>query len=123
MCIDYRTLNQRTIPDQYTTPWIEDALQWLSRVMWFSVLDLKSGYYQVPMHQGNRERTAFICPQGFSESNSIPLGLSAAPATLQCLLEHTVGDMTFIEVLVYLDNIVFGKTLEEPNKHLEKVMG
>lgn len=45
MCIDYRTLNRRIIPDQYTTPCIEDALQCLSGAKWFSVLDLKSGYY------------------------------------------------------------------------------
>lgn len=40
MCVDYRTLNNRTIPDQYTTPRIDDALDCLSGSRWFSVLDL-----------------------------------------------------------------------------------
>lgn len=42
MCIDYRLLNSRTVPDQYTTPCIEDALNALSGSRWFSVLDLRT---------------------------------------------------------------------------------
>ncbi|KAL7888564.1 hypothetical protein AOLI_G00035380 [Acnodon oligacanthus] len=44
MCIDYRTLNSKTIPDQYTTPHIDDALDCLAGSHWFSVLDLWSSY-------------------------------------------------------------------------------
>lgn len=123
MCIDYRTLNKRTIPDQYTTPRIEDALHCLSGAKWFSVLDLKSGYYQIPMKPEDSEKTAFICPVGFYEFVRMPQGLSGAPATFQRLMERTMGDMNFIEVLVYLDDvIVFGKTLEEHEERLEKVL-
>uniref|UniRef100_A0A8C5WC41 ribonuclease H n=1 Tax=Leptobrachium leishanense TaxID=445787 RepID=A0A8C5WC41_9ANUR len=123
LCIDYRTLNRRTIPDQYATPRIEDALQCLSGAKWFSVLDLRSGYHQIPMHPEDREKTAFICPLGFFEFNRMPQGLTGAPATFQRLMEKTVGDMNLIEVLVYLDDIiVFGKTLEEHEQRLEKVL-
>lgn len=48
--IDYRTLNRRTFPDQYTTLHIEHALQCLFRAKWFSMLDLKSWYFHIPMH-------------------------------------------------------------------------
>uniref|UniRef100_A0A8C5WE77 ribonuclease H n=1 Tax=Leptobrachium leishanense TaxID=445787 RepID=A0A8C5WE77_9ANUR len=123
LCIDYRTLNQRTIPDQYATPRIADALQCLSGAKWFSVLDLRSGYHQIPMHPEDKEKTAFICPLGFFEFNRMPQGLMGAPATFQRLMEKTVGDMNLIEVLVYLDDIiVFGKTLEEHEQRLEKVL-
>lgn len=47
MCVDYRTLNRRTIPDQYTVPRVEDALHSLAGSNWLSVLDLRSGYYQI----------------------------------------------------------------------------
>ncbi|XP_054862316.1 uncharacterized protein LOC129347852 [Amphiprion ocellaris] len=123
MCIDYRTLNRRTIPDQYTMPRIDDALDCLSGSKWFSVLDLRSGYYQIPMAEEDKEKTAFICPLGFFQFERMPQGITGAPATFQRLMEKAVGDMHMLEVIVYLDDlIVFGKTLEEHERRLLKVI-
>lgn len=123
MCVDYRTLNRRTVPDQYTVPRIEDALTCLSGSQWFSVLDLRSGYYQIPLSQADKEKTAFICPAGFYQFERMPQGISGAPATFQRAMESTVGDMNLLEVLVYLDDlIIFGKTLEEHEHRLLKVL-
>lgn len=52
MCVDYRTLNRRTVPDQCTVPHLEDALSCLSGSQWFSVLDLGRGYYHIPLRKG-----------------------------------------------------------------------
>lgn len=110
MCIDYRTLNSRTIPGQYTTPRIDDAPDCLSGSQWFSVLD----YYQIAMKEEDKKKTASICPLGFYQFERTPQGLTGAPVTFQRLMEKTVGDMNLLEVLVYLDVlIVFGRTLEE----------
>ncbi|XP_063075269.1 uncharacterized protein LOC134465509 [Engraulis encrasicolus] len=123
MCIDYRLLNSRTIPDQYTTPCIEDALNALTGSQWFSVLDLRSGYYQIAMSEDDKEKTAFICPLGFFQFERMPQGITGAPATFQRLMEKAVGDMNLLQVLVYLDDlIVFGKTLEEHEERLLKVL-
>ncbi|XP_061127111.1 uncharacterized protein LOC133147011 [Syngnathus typhle] len=123
MCVDYRTLNRRTIPDQYAVPRIDDALDCLSGSKWFSVLDLRSGYYQIPMADEDKEKTAFICPLGFFQFERMPQGITGAPATFQRLMEKTVGDMHMLEVIVYLDDlIVFGKTLEEHEQRLLKVI-
>ena len=123
MCIDYRLLNSRTIPDQYTTPCIEDALNALTGSQWFSVLDLRSGYYQIAMSEEDKEKTAFICPLGFFQFERMPQGITGAPATFQRLMERAVGDMNLLQVLVYLDDlIVFGKTLEEHEERLLKVL-
>ncbi|XP_023806199.1 uncharacterized protein LOC111946697 [Oryzias latipes] len=123
MCIDYRLLNSRTVPDQYTTPCIEEALDSLSGSKWFSVLDLRSGYYQIAMAEEDKEKTAFICPLGFFQFERMPQGITGAPATFQRLMEKTVGDMNLLEVLVYLDDlIVFGKSLEEHEERLLKVL-
>ncbi|KAK7884084.1 hypothetical protein WMY93_027207 [Mugilogobius chulae] len=123
MCIDYRTLNSRTIPDQYTTPRIDEALDCLSGSKWFSVLDLRSGYYQIAMKEEDKEKTAFICPLGFYQFERMPQGITGAPATFQRLMEKAVGDMNLLQVLVYLDDlIVFGRTLEEHEERLVKVL-
>uniref|UniRef100_A0A3B3QDK9 Gypsy retrotransposon integrase-like protein 1 n=1 Tax=Paramormyrops kingsleyae TaxID=1676925 RepID=A0A3B3QDK9_9TELE len=123
MCVDYRTLNRRTIPDQYTVPRIEDALACLTGSQWFSVLDLRSGYYQIPMNKADKEKTAFISPVGFYQFERMPQGIMGAPATFQRIMEKTLGDMNLLEVLVYLDDlIVFGRTLEEHEERLLKVL-
>ncbi|XP_075454672.1 uncharacterized protein LOC142493868 [Ascaphus truei] len=123
LCVDYRTLNNRTIPDQYTLPRIEDLLNALTGSKWFSVLDLRSGYYQVPMGPEDQEKTAFICPLGFYQFTRMPQGICGAPATFQRLMEKTLGDLNPRECLVYLDDIiVFGRTLEEHSERLMKVL-
>ncbi|XP_023190648.1 uncharacterized protein LOC111608786 [Xiphophorus maculatus] len=123
MCIDYRTLNSRTIPDQYTLPRIDDALACLTGSRWFSVLDLRSGYYQIEMAEEDKEKTAFICPLGFYQFERMPQGITGAPATFQRLMEKAVGDMNLLQCLVYLDDlIVFGRTLEEHEERLLKVL-
>ncbi|KAL6478149.1 hypothetical protein MHYP_G00139840 [Metynnis hypsauchen] len=121
MCVDYRTLNRHTIPDQYAVPLIDEALDCLNGSKWFSVLDLRSGYYQIPMAEDDQEKTAFICPLGFFQFERMPQGVTGAPATFQRLMERAVGDM--LEVIVYLDDlIVFGKTLEQHEERLLKVL-
>ncbi|XP_028853388.1 LOW QUALITY PROTEIN: uncharacterized protein LOC114800338 [Denticeps clupeoides] len=123
MCVDYRTLNTRTTPDQYTTPRIDDALDCLAGSKWFTVLDLRSGYYQIAMAEEDKEKTAFICPLGFYQFERMPQGISGAPATFQRLMEKTVGDMNLLQVLVYLDDlIVFGDSLEQHEERLLKVL-
>lgn len=123
MCVDYRTLNSRTIPDQYITPRVEDALDCLAGSQWFSVLDLRSGYYQIAMAEEDKEKTAFICPLGFFQFERMPQGITGAPATFQRLMERAVGDMHLLEAIVYLDDIiVFGQTLEQHEERLLKVL-
>lgn len=123
MCIDYQLLNSRTIPDQYTTPCIDEILDSMTGSKWFSVLDLRSGYYQIAMAEEDKEKTAVICPLGFFQFERMPQGVTGAPATFQRLMEKAVGDMNLLEVLVYLDDlIVFGRTLEEHEERLLKVL-
>ncbi|KAI7799692.1 hypothetical protein IRJ41_009439 [Triplophysa rosa] len=123
ICIDYRTLNTRTVPYQYTTPKIDEALDCLAGSQWFSVLDLRSGYYQITMANEDKEKTAFICPLGFYQFERMPQGIMGAPATFQWLMEKAIGYMNLLQVLVYLDDvIVFGRSLEEHEERLLKVL-
>ncbi|CAM4633600.1 unnamed protein product [Caretta caretta] len=95
MCIDYCTLNRCTVVDQYNMPLVQDALDCLLGSQWFSVLDLQSWIYQVPLGE-DKEKTAFICPLGFYQFKHMPQGISGAPATFQHLMEKVVGDMNLL---------------------------
>lgn len=123
LCIDYRKLNLQTIKDAYALPKLEDTFSALSGSQWFSVLDLKSGYYQIEVEETDKSKTAFVCPLGFWEFNRMPQGVTNAPSTFQRLMEKCMGDMHLKEVLVFLDDlIVFSKTLEEHEARLMKVL-
>lgn len=75
------------------------------------------------MSEEDKEKTEFICPLGFYQFDRRPQGITVAPATFQRLMEKAVGDMNLLQVLVYLDDlIVFGRTLEEHEERLLKVL-
>ena len=119
LCVDYRTLNSRTLLDQYTVPVVQDALDCLHGCKWFSVIDLKSGFYQIPMKPQDKENTAFVCPAGFFQFERMPQGIKGAPATFQRLMERCMTGLNVDEVLVYMDDIiVFASTLEEMEERL-----
>ncbi|KAK7909681.1 hypothetical protein WMY93_014365 [Mugilogobius chulae] len=123
LCIDYRKLNAQTIRDAYALPKLEDTFMALSGSKWFSVLDLKSGYYQIEMEESDKSKTAFVCPLGFWEFNRMPQGVTNAPGTFQRLMERCMGDMNLKEALVFIDDlIIFAPTLEEHERRLMKVL-
>lgn len=123
LCVDYRKLNLQTVKDAYALPNLEETFSTLTGSQWFSVLDLKSGYYQIEVDEADKPKTAFVCPIGFWEFNRMPQGITNAPSTFQRLMEKCMGDMNLKEVLVFLDDIiVFSKTLEEHETRLIKVL-
>ena len=60
LCIDLCKLNNHTAKDGYALPRIEDTLDCLHGAVWFSTLDLKSGYWQVELEEEAKVLTAFI---------------------------------------------------------------
>ncbi|KAK7886058.1 hypothetical protein WMY93_025679 [Mugilogobius chulae] len=123
LCVDYRKINVQTIKDAYALPNLEETFSALSGSNWFSVMDLKSGYYQIEMEEEDKPKTAFVCPLGFYEFNRMPQGITNAPSTFQRLMERCMGDINLREVLVFLDDlIVFSSTLEEHEQRLKHVL-
>ena len=121
--MDYRKLNKKTIKDAYCLPRIDDAFGRLSGAKWFSVIDLKYGYYQVDMTPEDRAKTDFVCPLGLYEFNRQPQGLTNAPAAFQRLMEQCMGSQNLRDVLVFLEDlIVFSRTLEEHEANLRRVL-
>uniref|UniRef100_A0A8C1X488 ribonuclease H n=1 Tax=Cyprinus carpio TaxID=7962 RepID=A0A8C1X488_CYPCA len=123
LCIDYRKLNLQTVKDAYALPNLEESFSALIGSKWFSVLDLKSGYYQIEVNEADKPKTAFVTPLGFWEFNRMPQGVTNAPSTFQRLMEKCMGDLHLEEVLVFLDDlIIFSNTLEEHESRLLRVL-
>lgn len=123
LCVDFRKLNAQTIKDAYALPNLEEAFSTLTGSKWFSVLDLKSGFYQIEMEEVDKAKTAFVCPLGFWEFNRMPQGITNAPSTFQRIMERCMGDLNRKQVLVFIDDlIVFSDTLEEHESRLLQVL-
>ena len=121
-CVDYRALNAATTKDSYPLPRIDDSLDALSGAQWFSTLDLKSGYHQVPVAPEDRPKTAFSSGSGLKQFRVLPFGLCNAPATFERLMETVLSGLHWVSLLVYLDDvIVFGDSVEGHLKNLREV--
>jgi hypothetical protein len=126
LCIDYRLLNDLTIKDTTPLPTIADLLAIVGskKATYFSVLDLKSGYHQIPMAAEDIHKTAFKTRYGLFEFLVMPFGLTNAPATFSRVMNSLL--MPFLDqfVVAYLDDIlVFSETLEQHEAHLRQVLG
>ena len=105
-CVDYRKLNSVTHKDSYPLPRVDDTIEALSGATFFSTLDLKSGYWQVPLDDDAREKTAFSTGSGLWQFKVMPFGLCNAPATFERLMEQVLTGLPMSVALVYLDDII-----------------
>ena len=122
-CVDYRKVNDVTIKDAYPLPRVDDTLDTLAGSVWFSTLDLKSGYWQVEVAPEDHEKTAFCTQEGLFEFNVMPFGLCNAPATFQRLMDSVLAGLQWSSCLVYLDDIIImGRSFEEHLKNLQHVL-
>ncbi len=123
-CVDYRAVNDITLDESTTLPRIQDCVKPLAQAKIFTLLDLKSGYWQIPMDEQSKKYTAFSTPDGASYQFTVmPFGLKNAPSTFQKLMtqEVLVGHLQHF-VHVYLDDIIiYSETMEEHVNHVRKV--
>ena len=121
-CVDYRKLNKVTDRDSYPLPRMRDLFDKLSGAKYFTLLDLASGYWQIPMFEPDKHKTAFISQYGLFEFNVMPFGLVNAPMTFQRVMDVILTGVDWDFVLVYIDDIcIISKTFSEHLIHLGKV--
>ena len=114
LCIDYRKVNAVTKKDAYPLPRIDDALDQLSGNAYFCTFDLASGYFQLPMHERDAHKSAFITHMGLFEWLVLPMGLTNSPATFQRCMSSILKDLLHKHCLVYLDDIIsFGRDFDD----------
>ena len=123
--IDFRKVNDVTVPDRYPMPLLRDVLQSLGKGnAVFSNLDLQSGYWQIPLDTESRKVTAFSTNQGHFEFLRMPFGLRNAPLTFQRLINTIFAGIIGNTVLAYLDDlIIVSKDVDSHFQKLRKVLG
>ncbi|CAF3363996.1 unnamed protein product [Rotaria socialis] len=120
--IDYRKLNSITTKDCYPQPTVEELINRLGGHSWFTKLDLKSGYYQIPIHPADKSKTAFITQDGLYQFQVLPMGLMNAPPSFQRVMNNIIGYNRWDYILVYLDDIlVFSHSFDDHMKHLQQL--
>ncbi|CAF3314989.1 unnamed protein product [Rotaria sp. Silwood2] len=121
--VDYRKLNSVTIKDSFPIPTIEATLKQLSGHSYFTKLDLKSGYFQIPIQEEDKQKTAFITTTGLWEFNVLPQGLKNAPPSFQRIMYNLLVNKREHYCLVYLDDIIiFSKSFDEHIHHLDDIL-
>ena len=122
-CIDYQWLNKKTVKNRYPLPLPEEMFDWLGNTKVFSKIDLKSGYWQIPVRPGDVHKTAFKTPWGLYEDLVMPFGLTNAPAQFMSMMNGLLGDYLDRFVLIFLNDIlIYSATVQEHAEHLRKVL-
>ncbi|KIH64092.1 reverse transcriptase [Ancylostoma duodenale] len=103
--VDYRRLNAITKSETYIIPNIQEILDIACGKTFYTTLDFKSGFYQIPVEESHRERTAFQCFLGLYQFITMPMGLKGAPGTFQEITNSLIRELRSC-TFAYIDDII-----------------
>lgn len=122
LCIDYRALNKVTVKNKYLIPLIADLFDRLGQAKVFIKMDLRKGYYQVRIGEGDEPKMTWVTRYGAFEWLGMPFGLTNAPATFCTLMNRLFYPFLDQFFVIYLDDIVvYNNSLAEHVEHLLQV--
>ncbi|WMV18675.1 hypothetical protein MTR67_012060 [Solanum verrucosum] len=123
MCIDYRQLNKVTIKNKYSIPRIDDLFDQLQGESYFSKIDLRSGYHQLRVKEGDIPKMAFQTRYGHYEFFVMSLGLTNAPTTFMDLMNRVFRQYLalFLKSVAFLGHILSSKGIKVDPKKTDAV--
>lgn len=123
LCVDYRTLNKYLIRDNYPLPLIEDQIDVLNGKKYFSLIDLKDGFYHIEIESDSVKYLSFVTPFGQYSFRRMPFGLKTAPSAFQRFINTALKELIESgDVVVYMDDILVATlTIEHHFEVLENL--
>ena len=124
MVQDYRYLNSWTIKNNYPLPLISDLIDSIGKKKVFMKMDLRWGYNNVRIKEGDEWKAAFSMPEGSFEPTVMFFGLTNSPVTFQAMINDLLRDLVVEEkVVVFIDDVmIVTETEEGHNKIVEEVL-
>ena len=103
-CTDFRGLYSVTPIPVYPIPDIKSNLSLMPGSKYFTLLDIKNAYWNIPIKEGDKDKTGFMTPFGSFRYEKMAFGLAGAPATFSKVMDTVLMGLRDVEYLVYLDD-------------------
>lgn len=123
LCVDYRELNKILVPESQPFPRIEDIIVKTRNCRWYSVFDINSAFWSIPIRQKDRYKTGFVTQAGHYQWKQLPFGLKISPAIFQRILANVIRRHGLQEFCInYIDDIlIFSSDFEQHLKHIARL--
>ena len=119
MVQNYRYLNQWTIKNNYPLPVISDVLENIGMKKVFTKMDLRWGYNNIRIKEGDKWKVVFTTLEGSFEPTVMFFGLTNSPATFQAMINELLRNLINIgKVVVFIDDIIIGTETEEEHDEI-----
>ena len=122
-CQDYQYLNEYTKPNSYPLLLILDLMLKLKGSKFFTKLDLRWGYNNVHIKEGDEWKAAFVTNRGLFELTVMFFGSHNSPATFQAMMDDYFRDLIDQGwIIIYMDDILIHVHTKQELKHRTKLV-